>query len=346
MKIKAGKEEATPSNGKKKGPGLLKIREAIFGSADQIQIDEFEFIPTGLLALDKILGGGIIIGGVVEIIGLEASGKSTLAAMVAAQAQKKDMPVVYLDTEAATSMSRLKTLGVDTEKLIYVQPGCLEDVYDTIGQILLSKVKEKSWEGPALIIWDSLAQTPAKKEIEMEEGDEYTKEMATRARVNSMGLRKLTIPIQKAQVTLLIVNQLRENVGQTFGEKYSSPGGHAPKYAAIQRLRLAATNTVKINEAAGITGKKIQAKTIKNKAYTPLLELDLIFNHSTGTFDEGLTMYEVLKDQKRLTTGATNELNLNQDVTDSNEAGIVKFKRKDWDQVYADNRDKISQIIK
>jgi recombination protein RecA len=344
MRIKAGKEEATAVG--KKGPGLLKIREAIFGSSEQIQIDAFDFISTGIPPLDKKLGGGIIIGGVVELIGLEASGKSTIAGMVAAEAQKRDMPVVYLDTEAATSMARLKMLGVDTEKLIYVQPGCLEDVYDTIAQVLTSKIKDKSWDGPALIIWDSLAQTPAKKEIEMEEGDEYTKEMAVRARVNSMALRKLTMPIQNAQVTLLIVNQLRENVGQTFGEKYSSPGGHAPKYAAIQRIRLSATNTVKIDEARGITGKKIQAKTIKNKAYTPLLEVDLIFNHSTGLFDLPLTMYEMLKEQKRLTTGRTNELNLNSDVLDTNEANIIKFNRKDWEQVYEENKARINDALK
>ncbi len=344
MRIKAGKEEATGSS--KKGPGLLKIREAIFGSSEQIQIDAFDFISTGIPPLDKKLGGGIIIGGVVEIIGLEASGKSTIAGMVAAEAQKRDMPVVYLDTEAATSMARLKMLGVNTEALIYVQPGCLEHVYATIAQVLTSKIKDKSWEGPALIVWDSLAQTPAKKEIEMEEGDEYTKEMAVRARVNSMGLRKLTMPIQNAQVTLLIVNQLRENVGQTFGEKYSSPGGHAPKYAAIQRIRLSATNTVKIDEARGITGKKIQAKTIKNKAYTPLLEVDLIFNHSTGLFDLPLTMYEMLKEQKRLTTGRTNELNLNPDVLDTNEENIIKFNRKDWEQVYEENKTRIADVLK
>jgi recombination protein RecA len=344
MRIKAGKEEATGTG--KKGPSLLKIREAIFGSSDQIQIDAFDFISTGIPPLDKKLGGGIIIGGVVEIIGLESSGKSTIAGMVAAEAQKRDMPVVYLDTEAATSMARLKMLGVNTETLIYVQPGCLEDVYDTIAQVLTSKIKDKSWDGPALIIWDSLAQTPAKKEIEMEEGDEYTKEMAVRARVNSMGLRKLTMPIQNAQVTLLIVNQLRENVGQTFGEKYSSPGGHAPKYASIQRLRLTATNTVKIDEARGITGKKIQAKTIKNKAYTPLLEVDLILNHSTGLFDIPLTMYEMLKEQKRLTTGRTNELNLNPDVLDTNEANIIKFNKKDWEQVYEENKARINDALK
>lgn len=346
MRIKAGKEEATSSNSRKREPSILKIREAIFGNADQIKIDAFEFIPTGITALDKMLGGGIIIGGVVEIIGLEATGKSTLAALIASNAQNNEMPVVYLDTEAATSMSRLKSLGVDIDQLIYVQPGCLEDVYDTISQVLTSKLKDKSWEGPALIIWDSLAQTPAKKECEMEEGDEYTKEMATRARVNSMGLRKLTIPLQQMQVTLLIINQLRENVGQTFGEKYSSPGGHAPKYAAIQRIKLDATNTVKIDEAAGVMGKRIKAKSVKNKAYTPLLEVDLIFNHSTGVFDNILTTYELLKAQKRLITGRTNELNLNEDITDSTESGIIKFNRKDWGQVYTENKDKIYKLLK
>jgi recombination protein RecA len=345
MKVKAGKEEATPV-GKKKGPGLLKIREAIFGTSDPIAIEHFDFISTSISSLDKILGGGIIVGGVVEIVGLEASGKSTLAAMIGSEAQKRGMPVIYLDTEAATSVARLKSLGLVYEDMIYHQPPCLEDVYDTIGQILVSKVKDKSWEGPALIIWDSLAQTPSKKEIEMEDGEEYTKEMAVRARVNSMGLRKLTIPLQNAQVTLLIVNQFRENVGQTFGEKYSSPGGHAPKYAAIQRIRLAATNTVTIDEKAGITGKKISAKTIKNKAYTPLLETDLIFNHSLGKFDESLTMYETLKSQKRLTTGRTNELNLNDDITDATESGIIKFNRKDWEQVFAENKERIYNVIK
>ena len=341
MKIRAGKEES----GGKKSPGLIKLREAIFGSAEQISIDQFDFISTGLLPLDKILGGGIIIGGVVEIIGLEASGKSTLAAMVAAQAQLRGMPVVYLDTEAATSMARLTMLGVDTKEMIYTQPQCLEDVYDTIAQVLNSKLRDKSWEGPALIIWDSLAQTPAKKEIEMEEGDEYTKEMAIRARVNSMGLRKLTIPLQNTQVTLLIVNQLRENVGQTFGEKYSSPGGHAPKYVAIQRIRLNATNNVDIDKAANITGKKIAAKTIKNKAYTPLLEISLIFNHASGMFDESLNTYEMLKDQKRLTTGTTNELNLNEDITSSEESGIIKFRRKDWNQIFEEHKDRINNLL-
>ena len=103
---------------------------------------------------------------------------------------------------------------------------------------------------------------------------------------------------------------------------------------------------MKIDEARGITGKKIQAKTIKNKAYTPLLEVDLIFNHSTGLFDVPLTIYETLKEQKRLTTGRTNEMNLNADVLDTNEEHIVKFNRKDWDQIYEQHKDRIYEVLK
>jgi len=342
MRLKTQKNEGGDS---KKDP-IYGIKEAIFGSADPIQIDAFNFIPTGIPSLDKKLGGGIIIGGVIELMGLEASGKSTLAALITAQAQKKEMPVVYLDTEAATSMKRLASLGVDTNQLIYHQPNCLEDVYDVIAQVMLSKVEKRTWDGPALIVWDSLAQTPAKKEIEMEPGDAYDKEMAIRARVNSMGLRKIAKPLQNTEISLLIINQVRENVGQTFGEKYITPGGHAPKYAAIQRIFLKVTNTIDIDKASNITGKKIVAKTIKNKAYTPLLEASLIFNHSLGSFDIPLTAFEALKDSRRIVAvGPSWELNLNEDVTDNNPEKIIKFKRKEWDAVYTTNIDRIYEVL-
>lgn len=340
-KISTKKSEA-----KNAEQGILKIREAIFGSSDQIQIDAFDFIPTGIPSLDKNCGGGIIIGGVVELMGLESSGKSTLAAMIGREAQKKDIPVVYLDTETATSMARLKMIGVDTDKLVYHQPGCLEDVYDTVSTILKVKLSDRSFDSSVLIIWDSLAQTPAKKEVEMEEGDEYTKEMAIRARVNSMALRKLTKPLQNAQVTLLIINQFRENVGQQFGEKYSTPGGHAPKYAAIQRIRLSTTNTVKIDDAAGITGRLIVAKTVKNKAYTPLIETPLIFNNGIGMFDVPLTMFECLKKSKRIYSPSGTRswyLNLNEDV--KNDENVVIFNKKEWNEVYELNKEKINDVI-
>jgi len=57
-------------------------------------------------------------------------------------------------------------------------------------------------------------------------------------------------------------------------------------------------------------------------------------------------MYETLKSQKRLTTGRTNELNLNDDITDATESGIIKFNRKDWEQVFAENKERIYNVIK
>jgi protein RecA len=336
MKIKGG-------NMVSGGSDTDKLRAIIYGTHgdEQNEIESFDVIPTGIPTLDKILGGGFILGGTVEIAGLEASGKSTLAAMVTAQAQKKGYPVIYLDTEAAMSIARLKNIGVKTEDLIYMQPRCLEDVYNMVKTVVKSKIVDKAFTGPALIVWDSLAATPALKEVESED---YDKEMAIRARVNSAGLRKLIVPLSEAKVCFLIVNQYRENVGQMFGDKYLTPGGHGPKYAAIQRLKMANAGNYDIDRAAGIVGKKIDFKTIKNKIHQPLLECTSIFNNNLGMFDPVQTAFEHLKENKRInSSGPTWILNLNEDL--GNQEGVIKFKRTEFGQVYEENKQRIYEVL-
>ena len=64
-----------------------------------------EWIPTGSRWLDSIICrgrlAGIPLGKIVEIAGLEGSGKSYMAAQVAANAQKMGIDVVYFDSESA-----------------------------------------------------------------------------------------------------------------------------------------------------------------------------------------------------------------------------------------------------
>lgn len=319
---------------------LEKLRSVIMGSTDSTVIENFDTVSTGIPSLDKILGGGIILGGVVEIAGLEATGKSTLGAMVATEAQKRSIPVVYLDTEAAMSIARLKSIGVNTDELIYVQPRSLEDVYGLVASIIKSKIVEKAFSGPALIVWDSLAATAATKEIE---GDEYDKEMAIRARVNSSALRKLSIPLSENQVTLLVINQYRENIGQMWGDKFSTPGGHSIKYAAIQRIQIRNAGNIDIDKASNIVGKKIDFKTVKNKIHQPLLECTAIFNNNTGNFDIAQSAFEYLKSIKRVfSSGPIWVLNLNEDL--SNNENTIKFKRTEFDKVYEENKEKIDKL--
>jgi protein RecA len=344
MRLKTKNEESTLDPGKKKNSSFFKIKNAVLGDDDSIKIESFETLPIGIPTVDAILGGGLILGGIVEIVGLEASGKSTVAGMIAASAQSRGMPVIYLDTEAATSQARLKMLGVDIENMIYYQPNCLEEVYQTVNRVIISKIKDRAWEGPAVIVWDSLAQTPAKREVESDDFDP-SKEMAIRARTNSVGLRKLTIPVQNAQILFCIINQYRENVGQSFGDKYTSPGGHAPKYAAIQRIRLSNIQNVDIDAKEKIVGKKIQFKTLKNKIHQPLLETTAILNHNTGMFDIPQSVFEVLKEKKRIySSGPIWVVNTNKDIT--NEDGIIKFKRSDFATVYEQNKAAIDDVLR
>ena len=99
-----------------------------------------EWIPTGSRWLDSIICkgqlAGIPVGKITEIAGLEATGKSYMAAQIAANAQKQGKMVVYFDSESAIDPSFLERSGCDLERLIYVQASSVEFVLETIEDIL------------------------------------------------------------------------------------------------------------------------------------------------------------------------------------------------------------------
>lgn len=186
------------------------------------------FISTGNPLLDMILSnrpnGGLPVGRLIEISGGEGAGKTLLASYALADTQKKGGVAIFIDTEHAASMEVLKEVGVNTDKLVYIQCGSVEDVFDAmetiVGKIVAAGVgKEK----PITIVWDSVAATSTKAEVE---GDYDQQTIAMAARIISKGLRKY-IPICSAHnVCLIFLNQLRTNI-TSFGhaEKYVTPGG-------------------------------------------------------------------------------------------------------------------------
>ena len=111
-----------------------------------------DWIPTGSRWLDSIICkgkvAGIPIGKVTEIAGLESTGKSYMAAQIAANAQKKGIDVIYFDAESAIDPTFLSQAGCDLEKIIYVQAASVEFVLETIETLLGSN------ENRMLFIWD------------------------------------------------------------------------------------------------------------------------------------------------------------------------------------------------
>ena len=199
-----------------------------------------DWIPTGSRWLDSIIcrgrHGGIPVGKVVEIAGLEATGKSYMAAQIAGNAQKMGMDVVYFDSESAIDPDFLANAGCDVENLLYIQAQSVEFVLETMEELLAGN------ENRMLFIWDSLAMTPAVSDIE---GDfNPLSSMAVKPRILSKGFAKLTVPIANSQSTLLILNQLKTNITSNIAEArlepYFTPGGKAAIYAYSLRIWLTA----------------------------------------------------------------------------------------------------------
>ena len=197
-----------------------------------------DWIPTGSRWLDSIICrgrlAGIPVGKIVEIAGLESTGKSYMAAQIAANAQKMGTDVVYFDSESAIDPSFLQKAGCDVDSLLYVQATSVEFVLETIEELLGSN------ENKMLFIWDSLALTPAVSDIE---GDfNPLSSMAVKARILAKGMSKLTVPIANSQSTFLVLNQLKTNItrspSETLTTPYMTPGGKAMVYAYSLRVWL------------------------------------------------------------------------------------------------------------
>ena len=197
-----------------------------------------EWISTGSRWLDSIVCrgklAGIPVGKITEIAGLEATGKSYMAALVAANAQKVGIDVVYFDSESAIDPDFLERAGCDLSTLLYVQAQSVEFVLETIEDLLGSN------ENRMLFVWDSLALTPAVSDIE---GDfNPLSSMAVKARILAKGMSKLTVPIANTQSTFLVLNQLKTNITRSPSEAmttpYMTPGGKAMIYAYSLRIWL------------------------------------------------------------------------------------------------------------
>ena len=215
-------------------------REVAHSLQDNNPTEVTEWIPTGSRWLDSIICkgrlAGVPVGKISEIAGLEATGKSFMAAQIAGNAQKMGIDVVYFDSESALDPSFLERAGCDLERLMYVQAESVEFVLETIEELLGTGNK---W----LFIWDSLALTPSISDVEGDFNPQSS--MAVKPRILSKGMAKLTIPIADANATLLVLNQLKTNMAartpaEALTTPYFTPGGKAMSYAYSLRVWLTA----------------------------------------------------------------------------------------------------------
>lgn len=252
--------------------------------SDQSSLSEVqEWIPTGFADLDRCLGGGWAVGRCSEVFGDEASGKSALAHSAIRECQRRGGLAMLLDYEQALDKKKIRNVGIDETRLVYVAPESMEEGWEAIWAFLDS-VKARKLQGPALIVWDSIAAAIPKVELEGKM-DEHA--VGAHARLMSKGCRKASRAVAKARAHLMWINQYRSKIGGGGwhgGPDKDTTGGRAAKFYSSQRLSCTRIKRIKPSSDAGVppSGYLILCETQKCRLAPPHRKTEWVLDFVEG----------------------------------------------------------------
>jgi len=243
--------------------------------------DRIDVISTGSLSLDVSIGvGGIPRGKITEIYGSEGGGKTTLCLSVVKEALKMELKVLYVDAEHMLDYTLLKDMigeEFDKNKFVILNPDTAEDAFI----MMESGINSKEF---AVVILDSIGALAPFKEKDDEFADAN---VGLVARMLTKFLRRNVDSIDKNNVALILLNQVRDKIG-AYMPSFTTPGGHALKHFASLRISLGKAQDLKVgNEIVGITTKFVIKK---NKLSAPFRSytIPIIFGKGIDIYSDAV----------------------------------------------------------
>ena len=316
---------------------------AFFLNDDEAPTNVDGWVSTGCAMLDVAISnrpyGGLPVGRITEITGLEQSGKSLVSAHLLAETQKQGGVAVLIDTETAVSREFLEAIGVDVSKLLYVTADSVEQIFD-MTETIIEKVRETSKDKLVTIVVDSVAAASTTKELAADyEKDGYATDKAI---IISKAMRKITNMIGRQKISLVFTNQLRQKMNAMFGDPWTTSGGKALAFHASVRLRLKNMGQIKMKVNGGdrTVGMKVRCQVVKNRMGPPLRSADFeIF------FDRGIDNYGswlgVMKDNKMVKQAGAWYT-----YVDTETGEEIKFQSKDFILMMGEKEELREQIYK
>jgi recombination protein RecA len=269
------------------------IRRMSEGSTSDI----IEVVPTGISVVDNwVLGiGGLPVGRLGEVFSEEGGGKSSFGLTCLAAAQELGGVGILAESEGGIQTERLATFGCDPTELILLEPDTMQDAWN---QSIAAIEAIPDGVGPNVFVWDSIAATPLKEEIEGELGDTI---VGKRARLMSDGCRQFVRIIQRKRVAAIFINQIREKIGVFFGNKWTTPAGNAVKFHSSWRLGL--WPGAKWKKGEDIVGMPVTFSAAKNKFARPFLKAKVRLDFAQGWVDPW-SIVNLAKDQRLISKSA------------------------------------------